>query len=415
MAHPHGQSPHDAPVRPVAGRDQAPDARDHAVPVRALMERCVRAALRAEGNVEPNPLVGAAIWRDGRVLAIGHHRRFGQVHAERDALDAARRAGHDVRGATMVVTLEPCNHHGKQPPCVDAIVSAGIARVIFARADPNPLARGGADALRARGVACEERHDCVPACRLADPFVHRILTGLPWVVCKWAQTIDGRVATRLGESKWISGERARARVHRLRGRVDAIVTGIGTVAADDPLLTARGVTVRRRALRVVADSDLSIPLDARVLQTASEAPTAIAFDRDLMGASIAEEKREAVRSSGARLVPVPTAPGVGARGLDLRALLRALALDHAVHTALVEAGPGMIGSLLEHDLVDEAVVYIAPMMLGDELARSVAVGRVAETLRHATRFDLMRVRNLSGDVELTYRRRFHMQEPVAPR
>jgi len=393
------------------------------IPVRFLLDRAAKAALRGEGNVEPNPLVGAILWRDGKVLGIGHHRRFGQIHAERDAINAARALGHNLRGSTILVTLEPCAHQGKQPPCTHAILEAGISRVIFARQDPNFIAAGGAEYLRSKGVNCIERHDSTLAYRLADPFVHRINTGLPWIICKWAQTIDGRVATRLGESKWISGERARARVHRMRGRVDAIITGIGTVAADDPLLTARGVHPRTTALRVVCDTDLSIPLDAQLVTSARITPTAIAFDKDLDGVSIAEDKREALRASGVILIPAPTTSM--ARGLDLRATLAILARDHGVHTALVEAGPGMIGSLLEHDLVDEAVVYIAPMMLGDELARSVAVGRVAETLRHATRFDLMRVRSLfaatnnygngaslgGGDVELTYRRRWHNQAP----
>ena len=376
------------------------------VPVRALLDLAAKVGMRAAGNVEPNPLVGAVVWKDGRVLGVGHHRHFGGVHAEVDAINAAIKAGHDVRASTLLATLEPCNHTGKQPPCARAILDHGIARVVYARHDPHTVAAGGAEFLRAQGVACFERHDSVHATRLADAFVHRITEQLPWVICKWAQTIDGRVATRLGESKWISGERARARVHRIRARVDAIITGIGTVVADNPLLTARHVQVRRVAKRVVCDTDLSISLDSNLVQTAHQFSTIIACDKDLIGPSIMAEKVDALRELGVTLVGVPTM-AIG-RGIDLRTLLHTLAREHEVHTALVEAGPSMIGAMLELDVVDEALVYIAPMMLGDEMARSVAVGRVAETLKHARRYELMRVRNLAGDVELTYRRRLHM-------
>lgn len=376
------------------------------VPVRSLLDMAARAGMRAAGNVEPNPMVGAVVWKDGRVLGVGHHRRFGNVHAEVDAINAAIAAGHSVRGSTLLVTLEPCNHTGKQPPCARAILDHAIARVVYARHDPHTVAAGGAEFLRSHGVACFERHDSVAATRLADAFVHRITEQLPWVICKWAQTIDGRVATRLGESKWISGERARARVHRIRARVDAVITGIGTVVADDPLLNARGVAVRRVAKRVICDTELSISLDSNLVQTARQIPTIIACDKDLIGPSIMAEKVDALRELGVTLVGVPTV--AIARGIDLRTLLHTLAREHEVHTALVEAGPSMIGAMLELDVVDEALVYIAPMMLGDEMARSVAVGRVAETLKHARRYELMSVRNVAGDVELTYRRRLHL-------
>lgn len=386
---------------PANARDALAD-----LPVRSLLDQAARAAIRAAGNVEPNPLVGALLWKDGTILAVGHHRRFGDIHAEVDAINAAIAAGHDVKGATLLATLEPCNHTGKQPPCTRAILDRGIARVVYARHDPHAIASGGAAFLRAHGVPCFERHDSHLATRLADPFVHRITEQLPWVICKWAQTIDGRVATRLGESKWISGERARARVHRIRARVDAVITGIGTVMADNPLLTARGVALRRVAKRVVCDTELSISLDSNLVQTARQFPTIIACDKDLIGPSIMAQKVDALRELGVTLVGVPTV-ALG-KGLDLRTLLHTLAREHEVHTALVEAGPSMIGALLELDVVDEALVYIAPMLLGDEMARSVAIGRVAETLKHARRYELMSVRNLAGDVELTYRRRLHL-------
>lgn len=230
-----------------------------------------RLALRGQGDVEPNPLVGCVIVRRGVILGMGHHRRFGQAHAEQEALDDCARRGHDAAGATVYCTLEPCACAGRQPACVDALISARVARVVYARSDPTPGKGGGAGRLRGAGITAELSDANPLATGVSAPFIRRATTGLPWVVAKWAQTIDGRVATRSGESQWISGERARARVHRLRARVDAILTGIGTVLGDDPLLTARGVHRRRRhAARVVADTDLDIPIQCQLVRTARD-------------------------------------------------------------------------------------------------------------------------------------------------
>lgn len=380
---------------------------DHAT---RMLDLAARAALRGAGRVEPNPLVGCVIASErGSVLGIGHHRVFGGPHAEVDALASARRQGHDVRGATAFVTLEPCAHHGKQPPCTAALLAAGIARVVYARPDPNPVAAGGAAFLRSHGVDVALCTTSALALGVSDPFVKRTTTPLPWVIAKWAQTIDGRVATRTGESKWISGALARRRVHALRGRVDAILTGIGTVIADDPMLTARLPTRPRKiATRVVADTGLDLPLESRLATTAREFPTLVACERSMASTTYSAKKRAACDQLGVRLMGVADI-GIGG-GLDLRELLVKLRAEHAVQTVLVEAGPGLLGSLFEDDLIDEAVVYIAPMMLGDERAKSVAIGRVAEKLSNARRFDLWRVKALVdegggiGDVELTYRR-----------
>jgi diaminohydroxyphosphoribosylaminopyrimidine deaminase/5-amino-6-(5-phosphoribosylamino)uracil reductase len=351
--------------------------------------------------VEPNPLVGAVIVRDGQILGVGHHLRFGWPHAETQALHDCARRGHTARGATMYVTLEPCNAPGKQPACVEAIIREGLGEVVFARSDPNPSKGGGASTLSAAGVRVRESRASPLATGVSAPFIKRLTTGLPWVIAKWAQTIDGRIATRTGESKWISGERSRARVHRLRGRVDAILTGLGTVLADDPLLTARlGWRPRRVAMRVVADADLEIPLRAQLVQTAWATPTIVACDQDLLTAEIVAEKRDALRAAEVRFIGVPTR----GRSIDVRSLLQRLAAM-GVSTVLVEAGPGLLGSLVDQGLIDEAVVYVAPMILGDDQARAVAVGRVAESLAMAQRFDLWRVKALDGDVELTYRSR----------
>ena len=355
--------------------------------------------------MEPNPMVGCVLVKDGAIIGMGHHKRFGGLHAEREALQDCHARGNDPAGATAYVTLEPCNGHGKQPPCVEALLEAKIARVVYARADPTAQKGGGAARLRERGVACEECHDSRLAMGLLDPFLKRLRTGLPWVIAKWAQTIDGRVATRSGESQWISGERSRARVHRLRSRVDAILTGIGTVVADDPMLTARlpgGRRPRRPAIRVVADTDLDIDITSQVVRTAGDAsPTIVACAAELLTAEITADKRAELERCGVRVVGVPTNPA--GRGVDLLALLGMLHADCAVSTVLLESGPALLGSMLEADLIDEAVVYVAPMMLGDEFARAAAVGRVADNLSAAKRFRLSRVKALDGDVELTYR------------
>lgn len=367
-----------------------------------MLDLGARLALRALGAVEPNPLVGAVLVKDDRIIGMGHHRAFGGPHAEAEAIADAARRGESVRGCTLYVTLEPCAAPGKQPACTDAIVGAGIARVVYARPDPSPGKGGGAAWLATQGVAVERSDASELAIGIGAPFAKRVTLGLPWVIAKWAQTIDGRVATRTGESRWISNEVSRRRVHRLRARVDAVLTGIGTVVADDPLLTPRGVPLRRRAARVVADTDLDVDPSSKLVQSAREVPTLIACDKDLAVASITSRRREELAAQGVKLVPVSASPG--GRGVDLKELLGALWQHHTCSTVLVEAGPGLLGSLFEQDLVDEAVVYIAPMLLGDELAKAAAVGRIADSLSSARRFHLWRVRALGSDVELVYRR-----------
>lgn len=370
-----------------------------------MLDLAARLALRARGRAEPNPLVGCVLVKGGEVIGMGHHRAFGDVHAEVDALLSARRQGHDPRGCTAYVTLEPCNHQGKQPPCTRALIGAGVARVISARRDDNPVAAGGFDALGRAGVLCEISGDSALARDISDPFFKRVRTGTPWVIAKWAQTIDGRVATRTGESKWISSEASRRRVHALRGRVDAIMCGLGTVLADDPMLTPRPTEgrgpPRRTPIRVVADAHLDIPLDRKLVTTARETPTLVLCSSSIATAAITAEKRRALEVAGVSIVPVAERGGF----IDLASALRTLHADHAVATLLVEGGPGILGSLLAADLIDEAIVYIAPLLLGDEFARSVATGRVVDSLRSGVALRLCSQRAVGGDIELTYRRR----------
>lgn len=371
-----------------------------------LLGIAARHALRAAGDVEPNPMVGAVIVApaapggsssaEERIIGRGHHRFFGDRHAEVEALRDCRARGHDPRGATLYCTLEPCNHTGKQPPCTEAIIAAGISRVVFARRDPNPVSGGGEARLLGAGIACELDESSVLATRLSDPFVKRITTGLPWVIAKWAQTIDGWIATRSGESKWISGPAARLRVHQLRGRVDAVVTAIGTVLSDDPLLTARlGHPPRRIARRVVIDPQLEIPLESRLVQSAMLGPVMVATTEAALVRRGAAARRLA--DAGVDVVaaasdgPIPVAD-----------LLRRLVDRHDATNVLIEAGAGSLGRLFASDLVDEALVFIAPKLLGDNEAVPVARGRALERLGDARHFRLGRVKQLGEDVMLRY-------------
>ncbi len=369
---------------------------------RDMLNLAARLAMRAAGDVEPNPLVGCVLVAPGpgepgdRIIGLGHHRFFGEAHAEVEALVDCRRRGCDPRGATMYVTLEPCNHTGKQPPCTEAIIAAGIARVVCARRDPNPAAAGGVERLRAAGIVCDFDNSSDAATHLADPFAKRLSTGLPWVIAKWAQTIDGWIATRTGESKWISGEPSRHRVHHLRARVDAIVTAIGTVLSDDPLLTARlGHAPRRIARRVVIDPQLEIPVEGRLVQSAHQGPVMVATTQAALIRRGAVARRLA--DAGVDVIasvadgPIPVAD-----------LLRYLAAEHDATNVLIEAGAGLLGRLFASDLVDEAVVFIAPKLLGDEAAVPVARGGAISRLADARLFRPMRVRRLGDDVMIRY-------------
>ncbi len=377
---------------------------------REMLDLAARLALRAAGDVEPNPMVGAVIVRRGegaaesRIIGIGHHQMFGARHAEAEALANCRARGHDPRGATIYCTLEPCNHQGKQPPCAEALVQAGVGKVVFARRDPNPIAVGGEERLRLAGIECVHSDESPLAIRITDPFVKRITTGLPWVIAKWAQTIDGWIATRSGESKWISGPSSRLRVHQLRGRVDAIVTAIGTVLADDPMLTPRlGHPPRRIARRVVIDPQLEIPIDSRLVQSANLVPLMIATTQ----AAIVR-RGAAARALASAGVDVVAAASDGA--IPVADLLKHLVQQHDATNVMIEAGAGLLGRLFTADLVDEALVFIAPKLLGDNESIPVARGRELQRLADARVFKVARVKQLGEDVMLRYFRQRAAQD-----
>jgi len=383
---------------------------------RHWLDMAARAALRGAGLVEPNPMVGAALVRDGVLLGIGHHRRFGAPHAEAEALADCRGRGLDPAGATMYVTLEPCAHTGRNPPCTRALIGARVRRVVCAARDPNPVAAGGSAELERAGIPVRFSAASRLALDAGAAFVKRIETGRPWVLVKWAQSIDGRVATRTGESRWISGPAARAWVHRRRARVDAVLTGLGTVFRDDPELTARGVArVRRAARRVVLDPLAQTPPGSKLVRSAASGPPLVLYaaDRAFEESAVAG-RAGALRALGAEVVPMATAREQPAQArfateperwrLDLGAVLDHLARFSGVSTVLVEAGPALVGSLLDADLADELAVFVAPMMMADAEAVPPAHGRVVDRLAGARRYALRRVRPLGGDVLLQYQR-----------
>jgi diaminohydroxyphosphoribosylaminopyrimidine deaminase/5-amino-6-(5-phosphoribosylamino)uracil reductase len=358
------------------------------------MRRAAALAVRGIGLVEPNPPVGCILVKDGRVVAMGHHRCFGGPHAEAEAL---ARAGDAAAGSTAYVTLEPCAHHGKTPPCADALIGAGVRRVVIARPDPSAEAGGGADRLRKAGVDVEVLNGPWEALDLTAPFVMRVREGRPWVIAKWAQTIDGRIATRTGESQWISNSCSRRTVHLWRGRMDAMLTAMGTVRADDPMMTARDVPVRRTARRVVLDRSLEISLDAKLLRTTIEAPVTIVTSFE--AAESAVDKLRQIEQAGAEVVVV----NEGDSSM-LRSALKHLHEAHDASRVMVEAGAGLLGQLVREDLLDEARVFVAPLLMADAEALPAVAGLETSALAEAHRMRLAGVKRIGGDVLLTYRR-----------
>lgn len=349
------------------------------------MRRALRLALRGQGRVEPNPMVGCVIVRDGRVVGEGYHARFGGPHAEVVAL---RNGSASPRGATAFVTLEPCCYTGKTPPCVEALLAAGVRRVVAAMPDPNPRVHGrGLAALRRAGVEVRVGVLRADAERLNAPFVKLMRLGRPWVIAKWAQSLDGRLATATGDSRWITSPPARRHAHQTRGRVDAIVVGIGTVLADDPLLTCRDARPRRVATRVVLDSRLRTPLGARLVATSRSAPTLV-----FCSPAAAARRRLRLEAAGCAVCPVRSGKG----GLALGEVLDELG-RRKMSNVLIEGGPRVLSSCFQRGLVDEAHVYVAPLLIGDRTAPGPVSGLLTRRVADALRFDEPRVRRLGPD------------------
>ena len=344
-----------------------------------------RAAL---GQTSPNPAVGAVIVRDGRIVGRGRTQPPGQAHAEVMALGEA---GAAARGAEMYVTLEPCSHHGRTPPCAEALIAAGVAAVHFSIEDPDPRVAGaGARALREAGVRITAGDGAAEAARLNEGFLKHRRTGLPFVVAKFAASLDGRIAAASGDARWVSGEEARAWTHTLRARMDAILVGSGTVLADDPHLTARpgGRIAARQPLRVVLDAAGRLPAAARVFDDA--APTLLATS-----AATPAAWRAGIAARGVQVAVLPGAPD--GRHADLGALLRLLG-EREVLTVLAEGGGGLLGALFDQHCVDRLYAVLAPIVIGASDAPAAVAGRGAAVMREAPRLHGVTVERLGVDV-----------------
>jgi diaminohydroxyphosphoribosylaminopyrimidine deaminase/5-amino-6-(5-phosphoribosylamino)uracil reductase len=322
----------------------------------AALRRALELACRGAGHVEPNPQVGAVVLAaDGTLVGEGWHAAFGGPHAEVAALAAA---GPAARGGTLCVTLEPCCHHGKTPPCTAAIVAAGIARVVVATDDPFPAVAGrGVAALRQAGIVVETGLLAGEARRLIAPFHKLVTTGLPWVIAKWAMSLDGRLAAAPGGERWISGPESRALVHALRGRIDAIAVGIGTVLADDPLLTARPPGPRR-PLRIVLDSLARLPPTAALVRTVADAPVLVA-----VGPAADAGRMAALRETGCEVWQA----AAESRAERLRELLAELGRRRLTNL-MVEGGAEVLRTCFAAGLVDEIQAFVAPRIVGGDAA-----------------------------------------------
>lgn len=345
------------------------------------MARALQLAARGLHTTTPNPRVGCVIVKDGCVVGEGWHQRAGMPHAEAHALAAARDA---ARGATAYVTLEPCSHHGRTPPCAQSLIEAGVARVVAAMNDPNPLvAGGGIDMLTLAGVAAEVGLMEREARALNPGFISRMTRKRPWVRLKTASTLDGKTALANGQSQWITGEAARADVQQLRARACAILTGSGTVLADNPRMNVRALDIGREPLRVVVDSALRMPPDAAIL------PALVACRQADPAA------RALLEQAGAEIVELPDA----GHGVDLDALLALLA-RRGINELHVEAGAALNGALLESGYVDEWIAYVAPIAVGNS-ARGLFERSPLTALAAAAQFRLSDVRPVGGDLRLT--------------
>lgn len=357
------------------------------------MAAALELAQLGEGFVEPNPMVGCVLVRDGVCVGKGYHQRFGGPHAEVEAIRSATNT-ESIRGATAYVTLEPCCHHGKTPPCADALIDAGIRRVVVATEDPFPrVAGGGLKKLRDQGIDVTVGMLEKQAKQLLAPYLKLTCTAQPWVIAKWAMTIDGRIATRTGSSQWITGDAARKEVHTLRGRVDAIAVGMGTVIADDPMLTARPAGPRT-ARRIVFTGQRLPCLGSKLITSANETPVLL-----VTGPSASQRDLDALRQAGAQILACDSDEPTERVTQTLSSLGQA-----QVTNMMLEGGGGLLGSFFDAGAIDECHVYLGAKAFGGSTATSPIGGQGIATVAEALALELASIDRFDDDVRLIYRR-----------
>ncbi len=367
---------------------------------RSFMRRALELAAASQGRTSPNPTVGAVLVKDGKVVGEGFHAFAGSDHAECGAVRDAQ--GH-ASGATLYVTLEPCCHYGKTPPCAALIAQAGIRRVVAACQDPNPVVNGkGFDALRAAGIAVDVGCLAEEAIRLNEAFFTFVRLGRPFVIMKIAASLDGKIATRTGESRWITGESARHHVHQVRNVVDGVLVGIGTVLRDDPMLTTRlGVEDQRDPARIIVDNLARLPLRAKVINRASTAPTYIAVS------DMAPQARlESLEREGVQIIRVEESP----RRVSLARLLQTLG-KMGFLSVMIEGGAEINASALTEGVVDKVLLFLAPMLVGGNSSASAVAGDGIDTFSQATRLIDVRIERFDGDILIEGYVRGHEQAP----
>ena len=352
------------------------------------MRRAIALAKNGEGRTNPNPLVGAVLVKNNEIIGEGFHQKYGGLHAEREALKNCEENGNSAEGATLYVTLEPCCHFGKQPPCTQAIVEAGIRRVVVGSRDPNPLVHGkGNSFLREHGIEVTEDF-LKDECDALNPiFFHYISTRTPYVALKYAMTADGKTASKTGKSKWITGEKSRLFVHQLRNRYSCILAGIGTVLSDNPLLTSR-IPGGRNPVRIICDSKLRIPLDCNIVKTAKEIPTIIACCQE-------NEKKSALEKSGCEVLCLP-----GKTGVDLKKLTKTLG-ERSLDSVLIEGGSEIHYSALEAGIVQHIYAFTAPKIFGGK-AKTPVEGEGIDFPENCFQLELERIEKIGDDILAEY-------------
>lgn len=373
------------------------------MPEEKYMRRAIELAKKGSGHVNPNPLVGAVIVRDGEIIGEGYHECYGQLHAERNAIANAKKRGNSLEGSTIYVTLEPCCHYGKTPPCTEAIIEEKIAKVVVGSDDPNPLVSGkGFQMLREKGIEVIPHFLKEECDAINHVFFHYIRTGTPYVAMKYAMTMDGKIACYTGDSKWVTGEESRAHVQTLRNHYKGIMAGIGTVLADDPMLNCR-IEGGRDPIRIIADSHLRIPIDSQLVRTAGQQPLIVACLPDAD-----EEKAAQLQEKGVEVLRIP---GVTTADIteeqkeviSLPVLMKELGA-RKIDGILLEGGGQLNESALQAGIVQRVYCYIAPKIFGGAQAKTPVEGQGLAKAADAWHFTRIGMQEFGQDILLEYER-----------